>query len=356
MPRASISISGLNSAAVRACELSKAALCFLISLALIPPAFVRAQEPAAPASEPIRVSVDRVNVGVIVTDSRGNFAEGLHREDFHVFDDGVEQPLTDFAAIEEPAQVLLLVEAGPAVYFLEASHLQAAHALLEGLSVGDRVAVVKYDAAPQPLLDFTVDKQAAEAALAHVRFNLGFGMLNLSRSLAAVLDWLAKAQGKKTIVLLSTGVDTSADTDATAILERLKTADVRILAVSLSGELRNPAPSGKTNGKNKTRLPSEKAVAAEKGFAEADQLLKVITEVTGGRAYFPNSTKDFSSAYAEIAKLVRHEYSLAFAPPAHDGKLHAIEVRVSATPSAPPTTLPPAYRVDYRRAYLAPAP
>jgi Ca-activated chloride channel family protein len=340
---------------VRVRDLSTAALCFLLlCTALVPPPLIRAQEPPAPASEPIRVSVDRVNVGVIVTDSLGNFAEGLHREDFHVFDNGVEQPLTDFAAIEEPAQVLLLVEAGPAVYFLEASHLQAAHALLEGLSAGDRVAVVKYDEAAQPLLNFTPDKQSAEAALAKVRFNLGFGNLNLSRSLAAVLDWLAKGQGKKTIVLLSTGVDTSSDNDAIAVLERLKTTDVRLLAVSLSGELRNPPPSGKPSGKNKPKLSTEKSIVAEKGFAEADQLLKVMTEATGGRAYFPTNTTDFSSAFAEIAQLVRHEYSIAFVPPIHDGKPHAIEVRVSATPSAPPNA-PSAYRVDYRRAYLAPS-
>lgn len=337
-------------------DLSTATLCFLLlSTAFVPSPFIRAQEPPAPASEPIRVSVDRVNVGVIVTDPRGNFAEGLQREDFHVFDDSVEQSLTDFAAIEEPAQVLLLVEAGPAVYFLEASHLQAAHALLEGLSAGDRVAVMKYDEAAQPLLNFTADKQSAEAALAKVRFNLGFGNLNLSRSLAAVLDWLAKGQGKKTIVLLSTGVDTSPDKDTTAILERLKTTDVRLLAVSLSGELRNPPQSGKPSGKNKPKIPTEKSIAAERGFAEADQLLKVMTESTGGRAYFPNSTKDFSSAFAEIAQLVRHEYSIAFAPPAHDGKLHAIEVRVSQAPTATPMTPQPAYRVDYRRAYLAPS-
>jgi Ca-activated chloride channel family protein len=354
MPRAFISTSGLNSPAVRARDLSRAALCLLLSLVLRPPSPVGAQEPTAPTGEPIRVSVDRVNVGVIVTDSRGNFAGGLHREDFNVFDDGVEQPLTDFAAIEEPAQVLLLVEAGPAVYFLEASHLQAAHALLDGLSAGDHVAVVKYDEAPQPVLNFTTDKQAAQEALVNVRFNRGFGNLNLSRSLATVLDWLAKGQGKNTIVLLSTGVDTSTDNDAAAILERLKNTDVRLLAVSLSGELRNPPQSTKPSKKNKNKVPSEKALAAEKGFAEADQLLNVMTESTGGRAYFPTSTEDFSSAFAEIAQLVRHEYSLAFAPPAHDGKLHAIEVRVSQAPTATPNAPPPAYRVDYRRAYLAP--
>lgn len=162
---------------------SRAALRLLAFALLFPILRAPAQENPAPQPEPIRVSVDRVNVGVIVTDSRGKFVEGLRREEFHVFDDGVEQPITDFAAMREPAQVLLLVEAGPAVYFLEASHLQAAQALLNGLSTGDRVAVVKYDQTPQPLLDFTPDKQAAAGALANVRYYLGFGTLNLAEPL-----------------------------------------------------------------------------------------------------------------------------------------------------------------------------
>jgi len=46
------------------------------------------------------------------------------------FDNGIEQPLTSFATIEEPAQVLLLIEAGPAVYLLESSHVWASYSLL----------------------------------------------------------------------------------------------------------------------------------------------------------------------------------------------------------------------------------
>src|SRR5262249_4011609 len=221
-------------------------LCTALPLPVTP---ARPQEPAAPPSQSIRVSVDRVNVGVIVTDSHGKFVEELHRGDFHVFDDGVEQPITDFAPVDDPAQVLMLVEAGPAVYFLEAGHVRATHALLAGLSAGDRVAVAKYDTSPQVLLDFTADKPAAEAALAKVRYYIGFGNLNLSRSLLTVLDWLAKVQGKKTIVLLSTGFDTSSQTEGSDLLSRLKTADVRILAVSLGAELRNPAPPPKGKGK-----------------------------------------------------------------------------------------------------------
>ena len=51
--------------------------------------------------------------------------------------------------VEEPAQALVLIEAGPAVYLLEGSHLRAAQQFLSGLSPDDRVAVVKYADAPQ---------------------------------------------------------------------------------------------------------------------------------------------------------------------------------------------------------------
>src|SRR5216684_4366581 len=207
--------------------------------------FVEAQENRQQPEQTIHVGVDRVNVGVIVTDHSGHFFAGLRREDFRVFDNGIEQPLTGFAAIEEPAQVLLLIEAGPAVYLLEGSHLQAASALLDGLSTGDRVAVVKYAESPQAILDFTPDKQAAAAAFDQLRFNLGFGSLNLSTSVLKALEWLANVAGKKSIVLLTTGVDTSPSNESTLVIQRLRASDVRLLAVSLTAGLRNPPPAGK---------------------------------------------------------------------------------------------------------------
>jgi VWFA-related protein len=149
-------------------------------------------------------------------------------------------------------------------------------------------------------------------------------------------------------VLLSTGVDTSPSNEWSVLLQRLKTSDVRILAVSLTGELRGP----QNNRKKKTS--SDNPASASAQFDEADRLLKWIAEATGGRAYFPRNAKEFSAVYAEIAQLVRHEYSLAFAPAVHDGKIHSIEVRVSPTASADTST--PNYRVDHRQAYLAPPP
>ena len=312
--------------------------------------FAGVQENPQQPKQTIHVTVDRVNVGVIVTDSRGHFVEGLRREDFRVFDNGIEQPLTGFAAIEEPAQVLLLIEAGPAVYLLESSHLQAAHALLDGLSAGDCVAIMKYAEAPQAILAFTPDKQALAASFAQLRFNLGFGSLNLASSVSKVLEWLAQVQGKKTIVLLSTGVDTSASNEPAMVLQQLKTSDVRLFAISLTEGLQNPQPA------KKQKSPTNNSAQLAQQFEKADLLLKRMAESTGGRAYFPSNKNEFSSVYAEIAELVRHGYSLAFATPALDGSEHSIEVRVSVSQVSARNAPVNSYRVDHRQAYMAPAP
>jgi len=300
-----------------------------------------AQERQQEPPPTIRVNVDRVNVGVIVTDTRGHFVENLRREDFQVFDKGIEQPLTGFATYEEPAQVLLLIESGPAVVFLGKSHFHAADTLLNSLSLGDRVAIASYSKEPELLFDFTPDKTMARLALENLNFMVGFGDLNLSSSLALAIDWLATFPGKKSVVVLSTGLDTSPPEKWPMVQQKLKASDVRVLAVSLSGDFRKPA-------KHRKLSPQERPDRAfvKRGFAAADQSLHELSEATGGRVYFPKNQKEFDRAYAEIAQLVRHEYSLAFTPPSQDGQLHSITVKVKGF----------GRRVDHRQAYLAPPP
>jgi Ca-activated chloride channel family protein len=301
-----------------------------------------AQETQVAAGQAIQVKVARVNVGVVVTDDKGRFVEGLHRDAFHVFDNGAEQPITEFAPIEEPGQVLLLVEAGPAAYFLQDANLFAADSMMKGLSEGDRVAVARYTDAPLGIQDFTTDKASAQAALSSIRFNLGFADLNLSSSLNSVLDWLERIPGKKTIVLISTGVDTSPASGWAALQTRLRLGDVRVLCVSTSGPLRN----GKQGSKAKIRQTQDE-------FAAADRRLQTIAQLTGGRAYFPMNGKAFQETYREVAEIVRHEYSLAFALPAADGVVHSIGVKVDRSGVAGKSAQSP-YRVDHRQGYQAP--
>jgi Ca-activated chloride channel homolog len=316
-----------------------AALLFPAALCLC--SFAEAQENLQQPKQTIHVSVDRVNVGVIVTDHSGHFVEGLGREDFRVFDDGIEQPLTGFAAIEEPAQVLFLIESGPAVHLLGKNHIRASGALLNNLSPNDRVAIASYSRNPELLLDFTPDKLTARLTLQSLNFTLGFAELNLSSSLASAIDWLASFPGKKTVVVLSTGIDTSPAEQLQVIQQKLKTLDVRILAVSLSGDFRKYPRWRKLS-----RQEREDRAFVKQGFAQADQSLQELSEATGGRVYLPRNEKEFARAYSEIAQLVRHEYSIAFSPPSNDGQVHTIQVKVKRSWC----------RVDHRQAYLAPEP
>ena len=299
-----------------------------------------AQEKPQEQAPKIQVTVDRVNVGVIVTGPDGNFVDGLRREDFRIFDNGFEQPITDFLSVIEPAEVLFFIESGPAVVFLGRDHLHAADQLLDNLASDDRVAIASYSKAPELLVDFTANKMAARLALQNLNFMLGFAELDLSASLASAIDWLGASRGKKTIVVLSTGVDSTPAGKWEAIQQKLEISDVRILAVSLSGDFRKPLKH-----KVLTREEKKDRALLEQGFAAADQSLGELARITGGRAYFPRNQKDFDRAYAEIAQLIRHEYSLAFTPPAHDGQIHAITVKVEGR----------GRRTDHRQAYLAPA-
>ena len=297
-----------------------------------------AQEPPLQQGPQLKVTVNRVNVGVTVTDSHGKFVSGLQRKDFRIFDNDVEQPIANFLPVEEPAQFLLLIESGPSVFLFAKNHILAADALLNSVAPDDRVAIATYSRSPNLVLDFTADKSSARLALRSIDFHTGFGDLDLFSSILSAIDGLASMPGKKTIVLLSTGLDTSPGINWESLLAKLQIADVRIIAVSLAGDLRKP-------NKKKKLTANEKTARAElkKGFAEGDESLQQLSTATGGRVFFARNAKEFAKAYAEIADLLRHEYSLAFAPTSFDGQVHALRVEVDRA----------GLRVDHRPAYLA---
>jgi Ca-activated chloride channel family protein len=321
-------------------------------LMLLRSASANAQElPQLPIPDAtIRVNVDRINVGVTVTDSHGHSVPGLHREDFRIFDNGVEQPVTGFVPSEEPARLVFLIESSSADYLLVKlgkSPFLGADNLLNNISAIDRVAIVTFSKDPRLVLDFTPDKLQARSLLHEVNsafLSLGgasSGLQNLSSSVAATIDWLASFPGSKIMVVLSTGIDTSPPESWQAVQRKLETADVRILALSIFGDFRTPT-------KRKALSADDRAdrTFVKEGIAQSDEFLSQLSKGSGGRAYFPKNAKDFTRAYGEIAQLVRSEYTLEFVPPAYDNHVHAIKVMVKHS----------RYRADYRPAYLAPSP
>jgi VWFA-related protein len=300
------------------------------------PSFVSAQEPQTPA---IRVGVSRVNVGVIATDRRSKFVEGLQKSDFHIFDNGIEQPIAGFLANDDPAQVVLMLECGPSVNLFGSEYVQKADALIRNLAANDRVAIVCYSSTPAVQFELSEDKASARLALRDLNFHMGFAELNLCRSLLAVLDGLRAVPGKKTVVLLSSGIDSSPPQSADDFHTVVSGSEVRVLAVSTIKLLQQPI---------KRRKPSREQRASQASldpmFREGAATLQNLAAATGGRVYFPKSAKEFDRTYLEIAQLVRHEYNLAFVPQLPDGKLHSLTVTANR-----------AQRVDHRQAYLAPA-
>jgi Ca-activated chloride channel homolog len=319
----------------------------------------RAQDSGAPAPQPLEATTEFVKVDASVLDHRGNFVVGLVRSNFRVLDNGAEQPIAFFTPVEAPAQILVMIETSPAVYLIHNQHLIAAHALLEGLDADDEVALVTYDQAPREILKFTADKSALLAALDGVQYTIGMGDLNFYDSISGVLDWLGPATGKRALVLLTTGLDSSPPARWDALIRRLRTQDVVIFSVALGGSLRGETNSKSRKGaaKSSNREAEASLESAEDAFAKADRALRALATMTGGRAYFPQSEQDFVPMYHEIATALRHQYLLGIAP-AHDGQFHSLTVEVLDA-NGQPITLPakkPAARVFAREGYLAPGP
>jgi VWFA-related protein len=330
---------------------------------LLSPLTGGAQEPpVAGPQTPLQAKTELVRVDVSVLDNSGNFVSGLMQNNFRVFDAGAVQPIDFFSPVSAPAQVLVLVETSPAVYLIQNEHLLAAYALLDGLAADDQVALVTYDQAPHAILGFTTDKSALIGALGQIQYTLGTAQLNFFDSISGVVDWLAPIHGKKAIVILSTGLDSSTVARWEALAQKLRADDVVIFPIALGGSLRQASGKKKKSAKGR-RNPEQQTPASAEGldnplsFAKADASLRSLAQMTGGRVYFPASSKEFAPIYREIAAALRHEYVLGIVP-AQDGGFHALRVQVldANGQSAAPRTKSGEFRIFAREGYLAPGP
>jgi Ca-activated chloride channel homolog len=304
-------------------------------------------------------STQLVPIETSVLDKRGDFVGGLTQDSFRVLDNGVDAPIQLFAPVEAPAEVLVLLETSPAVYLIHNQHLAAAYALLEGLAPNDQVALVTYDETPKTILSFTSDKSGLLTALDKTQYMIGMGDLKLYDSLSQVLDWLRAMTGKREIVLLTTGLDSSPPSRWEALAQKLRGQDVVIFSVALGGPLRGE-PAKKPKGKRAASSDNTGPLATQgsksrDAFRQADEALRSLATMTGGRVYFPQADQDFAPIYREIASAMRHQYVLGIVP-AHDNQFHTLTVEMGSSQSDPAQTKRTEYRVFARSGYLAPGP
>jgi len=171
------------------------------------------------------------------------------------------------SSIEEPAQLLLLIESGPAIASLAAiiSEPQTHYSPPSRPRPRSHRQLL---AEPSAAADSLPTKPRRAQHWQNLNFGNGFADLNLSSSLAVAIDSLAAPPRKETIVLLSTGVDTSSVSNWPLVQQKLNTLEVRILAVSLTGDFRQPTKRKKLSAQERANALQVKEV-----FGEADKWL-----------------------------------------------------------------------------------
>jgi VWFA-related protein len=213
------------------------------------------------------------------------------------------------------------------------------------------VAVASYSDVPRLISGFTADKPQAAAALGAINYGLGMAQLNFYDSLASVVRWAGSGGGKRSIVVLTTGLDSSGPGHWERLAQALQQSNVMVLPVALGGELRDVRP-GKRQSNGAAQAPGELS------FARSDHALQAIAAASGGYAFFPRSARDFQQDYRRIAALLRHEYSVGFPARARDGRYHTIRVELVNDQGQPfdGKDHRPLYRWNARRGFLAAQP
>ena len=281
----------------------------------------------------IQVNVPLVQVPVMVTTKDGQFISSLKKDNFRVFEDGVQQSISNFNVAEAPITAVLLVEYAATNYSFMIEALQASYTFVQTLKKEDWVAVEYYDMKPQILVDFTQDKGALLGALNQLRIP-GFSETNLFDALYDTLDRLDRIEGHKYIILVSTGFDSFSKLNLDQIIKKIKTTkDVTIFPISIGWTLREWCEvhhcTGMTRGMG---IP-----VSRMDYYQADNEMQTYARLTGGRFYQPRFQAEYPEIFHDIAGDIRNQYQIAYHPsnPKLDGTYRKLKVEVVAPDGGP---------------------
>lgn len=282
----------------------------------------------------ISVNVPLVNLDVLVTTKDGQTVPGLAKENFKITEDGAPQKIANFNQTQAPITAVLLIEfaaarpfsGGYQAYQYMYDALNASYVFASTLKKDDWVAVESYDMRPQILVDFTQDKRAIISALNGLRVP-GFSERNLFDALFDTLDRIDRIEGKKYIILVSSGADTFSKLTLDQILKKVKsTKDVTIYPISIGWTYRTMADAtGRTSA------------MTEVGWLQNDNQMNTFARLTGGRAYFPRFQGELPEDFQQIAADIRNQYSIGYHPTNAklDGTYRKLKVELQAPDGGP---------------------
>jgi VWFA-related protein len=268
----------------------------------------------------ISVSVDLVSLQVLVTDTKGSAITGLRPENFTIYEDDVKQTISNFSPIDANITVVMLVEYSKNISYFINDIWSSMNYFANSLRKGDWVAVVGYDMHTTILCDFTQDRNKLYDTLRRFTYPAWYES-NLSDALIDTLDRTQELEGKVAVLLISTGLDTFSRHTYDEALKKCKEASASVYAIGVGQNFRLRADAAGLIG-TETNMD----------FLMADNRLKSFADYSGGAAYFPRFETELPEIFTNISKLLRSQYSIAYASSntKKDGKFRKIRVEVNA--------------------------
>jgi len=296
------------------------------------------------AEDVVRVNTTLVTLPVRVMDRHGRTISDLRREQFRIYEDGVEQEIAyfeppveakdaepDFA--QHPFTVALLLDVSDSTQFKLEQIQSTAIAFVNLLSLGDRVIVVAFDSRVQVLAEATDDRNVLREAIRRARAGGGtslYGALD-----AVISSRLSRIAGRKAIVLLTDGVDTaSKGSTFDSTIRAAEESDASIYPVqyhTYADFADNPSREtyGVGNYGGTTHVTKSGEPASE-AYKRATLYLRLLAAKTGGHFQYADSAKNLALSFERIATQLRQQYTLGYYPKNRmsDGTQRKIKVEV----------------------------
>ncbi|MDQ1640367.1 MAG: Ca-activated chloride channel [Pyrinomonadaceae bacterium] len=319
----------------------------------------------------VRVETQLVSVPAVVRNSGGRPLAGLHEGNFLVYENGQPQKIATFATTEVPFEIALLLDTSGSTRSDVALIRQAANAFVAALRPGDRVAIVAFNTARRG--QSLAAKVDVLTTLTDDRKKLGQAIENLGTSNGTPFyDALGKIvtdvfrdkpteemRGRRAVVALTDGVDSTSDTDFASVRSTLLRATVASYFIQVNTEdfvedrlLKDCADDGRLSlsAKQLQRYqrifypranaedyadfcamgPFERMTISRDLYNMARQEMNDLAKDSGGRNFIANSLQDARAAFARVATEIGTQYSLGYYPTNknRDGKFRAIRVEL----------------------------
>ncbi len=281
------------------------------------------QQQSKPPEYSISLESNLVVLDVLVTDEDGNVLSGLKKENFRILDNGKPQIITHFAPTEDPITIVILMEySGLAYDYFAYKAAYWGSGFLNHLNSKDWVALITYAMRPTIQVDFTHNKVEVQDALRTLSYP-GFAEANLFDAILDSLEKLEHVQGKKSILLLTTGVDTFSQVTLDETIDKLKQSDVTIFCVGVA--------------ESEYQMAEMRSGTSAIGYLQSKNQLQTFANLTGGIAYFPRFEGEIPDIFRSVVGFLRNEYDLGFSPPKEtlDAGYHKLKVEIVAKDGRP---------------------